>query len=471
MDQYDVAIIGGGPGGYVAAIRAAQVGFKVVLIEKQHLGGICLNWGCIPTKALLHAAAVYQTAKQSVRFGVTCTSVKADIKQIVAYSRSIADKLREGVQHLLRKNGVKVIEGTGKLLAKNQITVIENNGKIEESPNQTVTAKHIIIATGANPKTLPGFVIDHELIWNYKDALVPSVLPNKLLIIGGGVIGVECATLYHKLGTNVTIVEAADRILPSEDEEISSFAHNAFIKQGINIHTSVKVDLINKTKGGVEVEIRDTASRGTTRCRFDNILSSVGILPNTEGLGLETTKVQFLSNGHIKTDIYARTDERGIYAIGDVAGSPALAHKASHEAMLCIEKIAAINTHPLNIRNIPRCVYSDPQIASVGYTEQEARAHGFDIKVGKFPYIGNGKALILLETDGFVKTIFDTNTGELLGAHMLGSGVAEMIQGYTITKQMEGTEEDLMHTVFPHPTLSEAMQESVFAAYKRAIHM
>ena len=466
--EYDLIVLGGGPGGYVAAIRGAQLGMKVILIEGEHLGGICLNWGCIPTKALLRSSEVHHIVNNLDEFGFSAKEISFDISKVVKRSRNIAKQLSNGVQHLLKKNKVELLNGFGKILAKNgqlrNVEVKDKNGKVVH-----VAGKNVIIATGARARSLPNIEPDGNAIWTYREAMVPSALPKSLLIIGSGAIGVEFASFYNDMGVDVTLVEVLDRILPVEDHEISTFAKKTFIKQGIKIKTSSKVLDIKKVAKGIDVSI--DANGVVDLLKVDKVILAVGIIANTEGIGLEKTKIK-TERGHITIDQWCETDEPGIFAIGDVTGGPWLAHKASHEGVVCVEKIAGIKgAHPLNMQNIPGCTYSRPQIASVGMTQTEAETDGYEVKIGKFPFVGNGKAMALGEMEGFVKTIFDNRTGELLGAHMIGAEVTEMIQGYTVARTLETTEAELLGTVFPHPTLSEMMHESVLDAYGRAIHI
>lgn len=461
--NFDIVIIGGGPGGYVAAIRAAQLGMKTAVVESQHLGGICLNWGCIPTKALLRSSEIYHQLHNLDEFGLSAKDISFDLEKIVKRSRGIAGQLSGGIKHLLKNNKVTVFDGWGKLQGGGKVTV-ENDGKVIE----TLASKHIIVATGARARVIPGIEPDKKLVWTYKEAMVPKEMPKSLLVIGSGAIGIEFASFYRSMGAEVTVVEVMDRVLPVEDHEISKLAHKAFKKQGMDILTNAKVLKLDKSKNNVKVTV-ETAN-GKKEIVVDVVISAVGIVANTENIGLEKTKIK-LDRGHIITNKWLETDEKGIYAIGDVTGAPWLAHKASHEGIICVEKIAGQkDVHPLNKSNIPGCTYCHPQVASVGMTEQTAKDQGYKIKVGRFPFIGNGKAVALGETDGLVKTIFDEKTGELLGAHMIGAEVTEMIQGYVVGKTMETTEAELMHTVFPHPTLSEMMHESVLDAYGKAIH-
>ncbi len=461
--SFDLIVVGGGPGGYVAAIRAAQLGMKAAVVEREHLGGICLNWGCIPTKALLRSSEINHLLHNLGEFGFAADNIRFDLARVVKRSRGVAKQLASGVGHLLKKNKVVAIDGTAKLAGKNTLEVTEDGKAVA-----TLTAPHIILATGARARQLPGLEGDGKLIWTYREAMVPTAMPKSLLVVGSGAIGIEFASFYRNMGAEVTVVELLDRILPVEDEEISAFARKAFEKQGIKILTSAKVTKAVKNDDSVTATIE--AGGSSSEQTFDRVISAVGIVGNVEGLGLETTKV-VVDRTHIVIDDYCRTAEPGIYAIGDVTGAPWLAHKASHEGVICVEAIARQNdVHPLDIGNIPGCTYSRPQVASVGLTEAKAKAAGHDVKVGRFPFIGNGKAIAMGEPEGMVKTVFDAKTGELLGAHMIGAEVTEMIQGYTIARTLETTETDLMNTVFPHPTVSETMHEAVLGAYGRAIH-
>ena len=463
--NFDLLVIGAGPGGYVAAIRAAQLGLKAAVVEREHLGGICLNWGCIPTKALLRTAEVAHLIQHSKDYGITVNgTVSFDVGPIVKRSRQVAGQLSAGVKGLLKKNKVTVFDGTAKLLGKGKVGVTAKDGASIE-----LQAKHTIIATGARARVLPGLEPDGKLVWTYREAMVPETMPKSILVIGTGAIGVEFASFYRHMGVEVTLVEVLDRILPVEDEEISALAAKQFTKQGMRIRTSTKVVKLDKGPDSVTATL-DVGGGKTEQVTVDRVISAVGIVGNVENIGLENTKVKVERN-HIVTDEWMRTDEPGVYAIGDVCGAPWLAHKASHEGVLCVEKIAGVEgLHPIDVRNIPGCTYSLPQIASVGMTEKKAKEAGHEVKVGRFPFIGNGKAIALGEPEGLVKTVFDAKTGELLGAHMVGAEVTELIQGYTIAKTMETTEAELLHTIFPHPTLSEMMHESVLAAYGRAIH-
>ncbi len=457
--KFDVIVIGGGPGGYVAAIRAAQLKMKVALVEREHLGGICLNWGCIPTKALLRSAEVNKLFQHAEDFGFTVKDVSFDFKKVIQRSRNVSKQLTQGVQHLLKKNKVTVFDGTAKL---------EGKGKVSIDGKETIEGKNIILATGARARVLPGLEPDGKVVWTYKEAMVPEEMPKKLLVVGSGAIGTEFASFYCNMGAEVTLVEVLDRILPVEDEEISAFAKKALEKQGMKIITGAKVSKLDKGKNSVKATI-EVGGKATTE-EFDRAIMAVGIVGNVENLGLEKTNVK-TDRGQIKVNKWCETDEPGVYAIGDVAGAPWLAHKASHEGVLCVEKIAGEKSaHPLDYSNIPGCTYCTPQVASVGLTEAKAKEQGYKVKVGRFPFLGNGKAIALGEPEGLVKTVFDEKTGELLGAHMIGAEVTELIQGYGIAKTLETTEAELMQTIFAHPTLSEMMHESVLDAYGKAIH-
>ena len=458
---FDLIVLGAGPGGYVAAIRASQLGLNVAVVEREHLGGICLNWGCIPTKAMLRSAEVYHLAERAKEFGLSAEKISFDLNKIVERSRKISGQLNQGVGHLLKKNKVTVFSGEAKLLDRSNVS-INSDGKYEK-----ITAKNIVLATGARARELPGMEADGDLVWTYKHALTPSRMPKKLLVIGSGAIGVEFASFYNTFGANTTIVEVLDRILPVEDEDVSSLAAEQFAKQGMTIKTGAKVQKLEKKKNQVVASI--DCNGVTEVLEFDTVISAVGIIGNIEGLGLEEVGVETKAN-HVVTDEYCETTASGIYAIGDLTGAPWLAHKASHEGVLVAEKIAGQSVKPINPIAIPGCTYSYPQIASVGLTEAQAQKAGYKINVGKFPFIGNGKAIALGEKEGFIKTIFDTSSGELLGAHMIGAEVTELIQGYVIGQALETTEEDLIHAVFPHPTLSEMMHESVLDAHSRVIH-
>ena len=466
--NFDIIVVGGGPGGYVAAIRAAQLGLKTAIVEREHMGGICLNWGCIPTKALLRTSEVYSLIKHADAFGLSVKDVSYDAKKIVERSRKVASQLSNGVKGLMKKNKVTVFDGAAKLAgsegALRKLAVAMN-----DKSNVTLTAKNVILATGARARQLPGFESDGKLVWSYKEAMVPTEFPKSLLVIGSGAIGIEFASFYRTMGAEVTVCEVLDRILPVEDEEVSAFAKRAFEKQGMKILTGATVS--NLRKGANSVTATITAGGKSQEIAVDRVISAVGIVGNVENLGLEGTKVR-VEKTHIVIDEWGFTGEPGVYAIGDVAGSPWLAHKAMHEGVLVVETIAGVKgVHPMKTENIPGCTYCQPQVASIGLTEAAAKAKGLQLKVGKFPFIGNGKAIALGEPEGFIKTIFDARTGELLGAHMIGAEVTELIQGYSIAKTLETTEAELMATVFPHPTLSEMMHESVLAAYGRTLHI
>jgi dihydrolipoamide dehydrogenase len=465
--EFDLIVLGGGPGGYVAAIRAAQLGGKVALIEREHLGGICLNWGCIPTKALLRTAEIYHYLQHPGDYGLTVKEVGIDLKKVVQRSRKVAARLTGGVKHLLKKNKVTVFDGHGRLDgmkgALRKLQVAKDGKAVAE-----VTAKHVILATGARARQLPGLEADGELVWTYKEAMVPAALPKSLLVIGSGAIGIEFASFYRTLGAEVTVVEVLPRVLPVEDEEISAFAHKAFEKQGMTLLTGATVKSLEKGKGQVTATIEKDGK--SSELTVERVISAVGIVGNVEDIGLEGTKIQ-VEKTHVVTDTWMATGEPGVYAIGDLTGPPWLAHKASHEGVICVEKLAGVaGVHPLDVRRIPGCTYCHPQVASIGLSEAAAREAGREVKVGRFPFMGNGKAIALGDDQGLVKTIFDAGTGELLGAHMIGAEVTELIQGYAIAMQLETTETELMHTVFPHPTLSEMMHESVLDAYGRVIH-
>ncbi|NRB33851.1 MAG: dihydrolipoyl dehydrogenase [Rhodobacteraceae bacterium] len=460
--SYDVIVIGAGPGGYVAAIRAAQLGLKTVVIEREHMGGICLNWGCIPTKAMLRSSEVFHLMERAKDFGLKADGIGYDLDAVVKRSRAVAKQLSSGVSHLVKKNKVPAIMGEATITGKGKVSVKTDKGSEE------LTAKHIILATGARARELPGLEADGDLVWTYKHALVPPRMPKKLLVIGSGAIGIEFASFYNTLGADTTVVEVMDRILPVEDAEISAFAKKSFAKQGMKIMEKAMVKQLDRGKGKVTAHIEIGGK--VEKHEFDTVISAVGIVGNTEGLGLEALGVK-IDRTHVVTDEYCRTGVDGLYAIGDIAGAPWLAHKASHEGVMVAEMIAGAHPHPVKPESIAGCTYCHPQVASVGFTEAKAKELGYDVKVGRFPFIGNGKAIALGEPEGMVKTVFDAKTGELLGAHMVGAEVTEMIQGYVVGRQLETTEEDLMQTVFPHPTLSEMMHESVLDAYGRVIHM
>ena len=461
-NAYDVIVIGAGPGGYVAAIRAAQLGLKTIVVEREHMGGICLNWGCIPTKAMLRSSEVYHLMQRAKEFGLSAQGIDYDLDAVVARSRAIAKQLNGGVSHLLKKNKVTALMGAATITAPGQVSV--KTAKGEES----LSAKHIIIATGARARELPGLEGDGDLVWTYKTALTPPRMPKKLLVIGSGAIGIEFANFYNTLGVDTTVVEVMDRVMPVEDAEISALAQKAFEKQGMKIRTKTMVKQLDRGQGSVTAHIEQNG-KVTTEV-FDTVISAVGIVGNVEDLGLEALGVD-VDRTHINTDAYCRTAVAGVYAIGDVAGAPWLAHKASHEGVMVAEMIAGGTPHPVKPESIAGCTYCTPQVASVGYTEAQAKEAGHEVRVGRFPFIGNGKAIALGESEGMVKTVFDAKTGELLGAHMIGAEVTELIQGYVVGRQLETTEEDLMQTVFPHPTLSEMMHESVLDAWDRAIHI
>jgi len=462
--SFDLVVVGTGPGGYVAAIRAAQLGMKTAVVEANHLGGICLNWGCIPTKALLRTSELYHLMHRAEEFGLKAEKVTFDVGRIVKRSRQVAAQLSGGVKHLLRKNKVTVIDGWGRLAGKGRVTV-EKDGK----PVAELKAPHIVLATGARARELPGLKADGKRVWTYREAMVPESLPKSLLVVGSGAIGIEFASFYRTLGAEVTVVEVLDRVLPVEDEEISAFAEKAFRKQGMKIHTKASVTGLQPAGEGVTASL-DLGGGKIEKLTVERVILAVGIVGNVENIGLEGTKVR-VEKAHVVVDQWLRTDEPGVYAIGDLVGPPWLAHKASHEGIVCVEKIAGLDhVQPLDTTKIPGCTYCWPQVASVGLTEAKAKAAGHTVKVGKFPFIGNGKAIALGEADGLVKTVFDAKTGELLGAHMIGAEVTELIHGYTLARTLEATEAELMHTVYPHPTLSETMPEAVLDAYGRAIH-
>jgi dihydrolipoamide dehydrogenase len=465
---YDLIVIGGGPGGYVAAIRAAQLGLKTAVVEREHMGGVCLNWGCIPTKALLRSADVLELFHRAKEFGLKADNIGFDIDSVVKRSRKVAGRLSSGVSGLMKKNKIDVIDGEARLEKGAKAPSVVVKGK--DGKDTSYGADHVIVATGARARTIPaaGLEPDGQHIWTAKEAMVPEAMPKSLLVIGSGAIGMEFASFYNAFGAKVTVVEMVDRILPAEDAEISKFAEKIFKKRGIDILTSSQVDKLTKSAAGVRAAIKDKAGK-VVDLAVDKVILAIGITGNVEGLGLEGLGVK-IDRGHIVADGYGKTGVPGLYAIGDVTGAPWLAHKASHEGVICVEAIAGKNTHPIDKTNIPGCTYCHPQIASVGLTETKAKEAGHKIKVGRFPFVGNGKAIALGEDQGLIKTIFDEKTGELLGAHMVGAEVTELIQGYVVGKTMETTEEDLMHTIFPHPTLSEMMHESVLDAYGQVVH-
>ena len=453
-ETFDLIILGSGPGGYVAAIRASQLGMKVAIVERERLGGICLNWGCIPTKALLRTSEIYHYMTHADAYGLSVEKASYDLTKVVERSRKVAAQLNGGVKGLMKKNKVTVVEGVGKLTAKGQLTVGE----------RVLTAKNIIVATGARARELPHLKADQTRVWTYRTAMTPPEMPTKLLVIGSGAIGIEFASFYSDMGAKVTVVEMLDRVIPVEDAEVSAFMEKALKKQGMDIRTKASVEKLDVRADGVTATISGKAED------FSHVIIAIGIAPNTESIGLEALCVK-TTKGHIDTDGYGRTNVEGLWAIGDVTGPPWLAHKASHEGVIAVEAMAGVKgVHPLDTGNIPGCTYSRPQVASVGLTEAKAIEAGHKVKVGRFPFQGNGKAIALGEAEGFVKTVFDAATGELLGAHMIGAEVTELIQGYVVARQLETTESELMHTVFPHPTLSEMMHESVLDAYGRVIH-
>ncbi|GEN98441.1 dihydrolipoyl dehydrogenase [Novosphingobium sediminis] len=468
-DQYDLIVLGSGPGGYVAAIRAAQLGLKVGIVERELLGGICLNWGCIPTKALLRSAEVFNQMKHAAAYGLAADNIRADIDAVVKRSRGVAKQLNQGVTHLMRKNKITVHMGNGVLKGGGQIEVTGDKG------TETISAKHVIVATGARARDLPFAKADGDRIWTYRHAMVPPAMPSKLLVIGSGAIGIEFASFYNDMGADVTVVEMMDRIVPVEDADVSAFLEKSLTKQGIKILTGAGVESITTSAAGVKAKIKGKDGSSAEH-DFSHVIVAVGIVPNTENIGLEALGVA-TERGIIAIDGYGRTNVPGVWAIGDVTPGPWLAHKASHEGVIAAEAIAQalgnaeVHPHPMDRLNIPGCTYCHPQVASVGLTEAKAKEAGHTVKVGNFPFIGNGKAIALGEAEGFIKTVFDAETGELLGAHMIGAEVTELIQGYVVGKTLETTEAELMHTVFAHPTLSEMMHESVLAAYGRALHI
>ncbi len=463
MSDYDLIVLGSGPGGYVAAIRAAQLGLKVAIVERENLGGICLNWGCIPTKALLRSAEIYHYMQHAGDYGLTAANISADIDAVVKRSRGVAKQLNQGVTHLMKKNKITVHMGDGKLTAANTLTVTKD-GKSEE-----LTAKNIILATGARARDLPFAPADGKRIWTYRHAMVPPEMPKKLLVIGSGAIGIEFASFYNDMGAEVTVVEMLDRIVPVEDADVSTFLEKALTKQGMTIMTGAGVQELKATATGVSAKIKGKDGK-VIASEFTHCIVAIGIVPNTENIGLEALGVE-MDRGFLKTDPMCRTNVPGLWAIGDITAPPWLAHKASHEGVIAAEAIAGGHPHAMDPKNIPGCTYCHPQVASVGLTEAKAKEDGYDVKVGNFPFLGNGKAIALGEAEGFIKTVFDAKTGELLGAHMVGAEVTELIQGYTIGKTAELVEADFMHTVFPHPTLSEMMHESVLGAYGKMLHM
>ena len=475
-DSYDVIIIGGGPGGYVAAIRAAQLGLKTAVVEREHLGGICLNWGCIPTKALLRSAEIYHYMQHPGAYGLTAQGVGFDMAAVVKRSRGVSQQLNGGVGFLLKKNKVDVIWGEASIPRVGEVKVAKSTKPAVQPQNPvpkgtlgegTYKAAHIIVATGARPRVLPGIEPDGDRIWTYFEAMVPPAMPKSLIVMGSGAIGIEFASFYRTMGAEVTVVEVMPQVLPVEDAEIAAVARKRFEKQGMKILTGAKVTRVEKLATGVTATIDDGMAVQTITA--ERLISAVGVVGNVENLGLEALGVA-MDRGTVKTDGMGRTNVKGIYAIGDVAGPPMLAHKAEHEGVITVEGIKGLHVHPMDKLKIPGCTYCHPQVASVGLTEAKAKEQGFTVKVGRFPFVGNGKAIALGEPDGLVKTVFDAKTGKLLGAHMVGAEVTELIQGFVVAMNLETTEEDLMHTVFPHPTLSEMMHESVLDAYGRVIH-
>ena len=471
MESFDIIIIGSGPGGYVAAIRAAQLGFKTAIIERAYLGGICLNWGCIPTKALLRSAEIFHYMQHAKDYGLSADNVSYDAAAVVKRSRGVSKRLNDGVGFLMRKNKISVIWGDAVIDAPGKITVKSAKA---EAPKGALgpgayEAKHIIIATGARPRVLPGLEPDQKLVWTYFEAMVPERMPKSLLVIGSGAIGIEFASFYRAFGADVTVVEVLPQILPVEDAEIAGLARKAFEKQGIKILTGAKVTKLDRHPDSVTATI-DDGKGGVQTLTVDRVISAVGVTANVENLGLEKLGVK-IERGTIAIDGFGRTNVPGIYAIGDVAGPPMLAHKAEHEGVICVEAIKGLKVHPMDKLKIPGCTYCAPQIASVGLTEAAAKEQKREIRVGRFPFVGNGKAIALGEDQGLIKVIFDRATGQLLGAHMIGAEVTELIQGYVVAMNLETTEEDLMHTIFPHPTLSEMMKEAVLDAYGRALNI
>ncbi|PKQ09867.1 MAG: dihydrolipoyl dehydrogenase [Alphaproteobacteria bacterium HGW-Alphaproteobacteria-12] len=462
-DQYDVVVIGSGPGGYVAAIRAAQLGLKSAIVERDVLGGICLNWGCIPTKALLRSAEIYETLHRAGEFGLKADNIGYDAEAVVTRSRKIAAQLSGGVKFLMKKNKIDVIEGRGRLAGGGKVTVETKDGKKSE-----ISAKNIILATGARARVIPGLEPDGDTIWTYREAIVPKAIPKSLIVVGSGAIGIEFASFYRAFGAEVTVVEVLDRILPVEDEEISKEAARAFKKRGLRLLTGAKIGKTEKNANGVAMTV--TVAGKTETLKAEKVISAVGIVGNVEDIGLEEAGIR-VEKTHVLVNEWLETGVKGVYAIGDLVGPPWLAHKASHEGVLAAERIAGVKgLHPIVTSRIPGCTYSTPQIASIGLTEGKAKEAGHEVKVGRFPFRANGKAIALGETEGFVKTVFDAKTGELLGAHMIGAEVTELIQGYGIAMTLETTEADLIRAVFPHPTLSEMMGEAVLDAYGQVLH-
>lgn len=467
-DSFDVVVIGAGPGGYVAAIRASQLGLSTAIIEREHLGGICLNWGCIPTKALLRSADVFETIQHAGAYGLSVTGASFDLSKIVDRSRKVAKQLSGGVGYLMKKHKIQVVDGTATLSKGSPAPLV--TVALKAGGTRTLTARHVILATGARARTIPaaGLVPDGRLVWTYKEALVPDTMPERLVVVGSGAIGIEFASFFRALGSEVTVIEALDRILPVEDAEISAHAAKQFTKRGIRLITGAQVKAL--TPGASTVTATVEVGGKTETIEADRAIVAVGITGNSEDLGLEALGVA-IERSHVVTDGLGRTTVPGLYAIGDITGPPWLAHKASHEGVACVEAIAGLRPHKLDVSRIPGCTYSNPQVASIGLTEEKARAAGREIKVGRFPFNGNGKAIALGEPEGLVKTVFDARTGELLGAHMVGTEVTELIQGYGIAMTLETTEKELMETIFPHPTLSEMMHEAVLDAYGRVMHI
>jgi dihydrolipoamide dehydrogenase len=468
-ETYDVIVLGSGPGGYVAAIRCAQLGLKTAIVERENLGGICLNWGCIPTKALLRSAEVLHQMNHAKAYGLAADNVRADLGAVVARSRGVAKQLNQGVTHLMKKNKIAVHMGTGTLKGTGELEVVGEKG------TELLSAKHIIVATGARARDLPFAKADGNRVWTYRHAMTPKELPSKLLVIGSGAIGIEFASFYNDMGSKVTVVEMMDRVVPVEDADVSAFLEKALVKQGMTILTGTGVESIEVGATAIKAKIKGRDGK-IVEDSFSHVIVAVGVVANTENIGLETVGIT-TERGIIAIDPYGRTSAKGVWALGDVTPGPWLAHKASHEGVTVAEAIAAelgnkeVHPHPLDRRNIPGCTYCHPQIASVGLTEAKAKEAGYTVRAGTFPFIGNGKAIALGEPEGFVKTVFDAKTGELLGAHMVGAEVTEMVQGFVVGKTLETTEAELMQTVFPHPTISEAMHESVLAAYGRALHI
>ncbi|MFV8783139.1 dihydrolipoyl dehydrogenase [Microbulbifer sp. SA54] len=464
QQQFDLVVVGAGPGGYVAAIRAAQLGMRTAIVEREHLGGVCLNWGCIPTKSLLKSAEVYQTLLNADAYGLAFSGAGFDLKQVVQRSRDVAARLRSGVEGLMAKNRVQVFTGNGWLQSPGVVEVTH-----ADDTRSVLQAPHIIFATGASPREIPGVRADGKVIWTAREAMTPEALPESLLVIGAGAIGIEFASFYRTFGTAVTVIESLDAILPQEDADISAAAQRSLKKRGISFHTGARVESVDVSDTSATVCWTDSSGESRSE-QFDRVILAVGVAANTQGLGLVEQGVK-LERGQVVVDEWCRTSVDGVYAIGDMTAPPLLAHKASHEAVICVEKIAGVaGVEPLDPMSVPRCTYSSPQVASVGLTEEQARAQGLSVRVGKFDLRGLGKAHAVGEMDGLVKTVFDDDSGELLGAHMIGPAVTELIQGYVVAKNLETTEQELMDTVFAHPTLSEAMHESVLDAFDQAIH-